>query len=195
MARLLAYTSCTPGHVYPPVGMLIELRERGHEVHVRTQAADVERLAALGFEVAPVDPHIEEIEFDDWRARTQAGAMRRILILYGEFAKLEIPDMQRALDEVRPDAVIMDVQCEGAGYVTVASGLPWAQYCPYPPPLPSRDAPPHGHGLPPARGPLGHLRDSFLRKAAEPVIAPHLRRRNELRAGLGLPPLGAYEEE
>src|SRR4051812_36811288 len=122
MARLLAYTSTTPGHVFPPVGMLIELRDRGHEIHVRTQAADVERLAALGFEVAPVDPRIEEIEFDDWRERSQVNGQRRILSLYEEYARLEIPDVRRALDEVRPDAVIMDIQCEGGGDVAAASG-------------------------------------------------------------------------
>ena len=79
MARLLAYTSPTPGHVFPPVGMLLELKRRGHDVHVRTRAADVERLRALGLEVTPVDPRLEEIEFDDWRARTQIDAMKRLL--------------------------------------------------------------------------------------------------------------------
>jgi MGT family glycosyltransferase len=175
--------------------MLLELRDRGHEIHVRTQAADIERLAALGFEVAPVDPRIEEIEFDDWRARTQVNAMRRILTLYEEFAQLEIPDVRQAIEELRPDAVIMDVQCEGGGYACAASGLPWVQYCPYPPPIPSRDAPPHGMGLRPARGPLGRLRDDLGRKLQRRVLAPHLEQRNQVRAGLGLPPLGAYEEE
>jgi UDP:flavonoid glycosyltransferase YjiC (YdhE family) len=88
MARLLAYTSPTPGHVYPPVGMLLELRRRGHEVHVRTQAEDVARLGALGFQVAPVDPRIEEIDFDDWRERSQVSAMRRVVSLYEEHAAL-----------------------------------------------------------------------------------------------------------
>src|SRR2546423_5507549 len=104
MARLLAYTSTTPGHVFPPVGMLLELHRRGHEVHLRTQARDVERLRAGGLEVADVDPRLEEIEFDDWRARSQIGAMKRLLSLYEQYAALEIPDVQRAIAEVRPDA-------------------------------------------------------------------------------------------
>src|SRR3954465_7270743 len=104
MARLLAYTSTTPGHVFPPVGMLLELRTRGHEIHVRTQVADVDRLGALGFEAAPVDPRIEEIEFDDWRARSQISGQRRIISLYQEVARLEIPHPQKAGDEPRPPA-------------------------------------------------------------------------------------------
>jgi MGT family glycosyltransferase len=175
--------------------MLLELRRRGHEIHVRTQAPDVERLSALGFDVAPIDPRIEEIEFDDWRARSQVNAMRRILSLYAQYAELEIPDARRAIDEVRPDAVIVDIQCEGAGYVAAASGLPWAQYCPYPPPFPSRDAPPHGHGFRPARGPLGRARDRLWTKIGERFLAPHVASRNEVRARLGLPALRSYDDQ
>jgi MGT family glycosyltransferase len=195
MARLLAYTSSTPGHVFPPIGMLLELQRRGHKVHARTQAADVEWLGALGFDVAAIDPRIEEIEFDDWRARSQVKAMQRILSLYAEYAQLEIPDVRRAIDEVRPDAMIMDVQCEGGGYVAAASGVPWAQYCPYPPPFPSVDAPPHGLGFPPARGPLGRARDRFWRTIADRLLAPEVASRNEVRAGLGLPPMSRYDDQ
>ncbi|MEA2391305.1 MAG: hypothetical protein QOK31_1414 [Solirubrobacteraceae bacterium] len=195
MARLLAYTSPTPGHVFPPIGMLLELRRRGHEVHLRTQAGDVERLDALGLEVAAIDPRLEEIEFDDWRARTQVNAMRRMLSLYEQHAELEIPDVERAVAEVRPDALIMDVQCEGGGYVAAASKLPWAQYCPYPPPFPSRDAPPHGLGLRPARGPLGRARDRMWTKLGHRLLVPYVERRNEMRKQLGLPPLHTYDDQ
>ena len=195
MPRLLAYTSTTPGHVLPPIGTLLELRRRGHDVHLRTQASDVERLRALGLEVAAVDSPIEEIEFDDWRARSQINNMRRILSLYEEFAALEIPDMRRAIEEVRPDALIVDVQCEGAGYVAAASGLPWAMYCPYPPAFTTRDAPPHGLGLRPARGLLGRARDRFWHRVGERLLAPYVARRNAVRADLGLPPLEKYEDQ
>src|SRR4051812_42096062 len=195
MARILAYTSATPGHVFPPVGMLIELARRGHEVHVRTQAEDVERLGAVGLHAAAIDPRIEAIVFDDWRERTQVNAMRRVVSLYEEFAVLEIPDLRRAIEEVRPDALVLDVQCEGGGYVAEASGLPWVQYCPYPPPFPSRDAPPHGLGLRPARGPAGHLRDRFWDVAGRRLLAPHVATRNALRATLGLAPLSGYDDQ
>ena len=195
MARLLAYTSPTAGHVYPIVGTLLELLRRGHEVHVRTQQADVGRLGALGLDAAPVDPALEEIEFDDWRAKTQAAGMRRIVELYEEFARLEVPDVQRAIHAVRPDAVIMDVQAEGGLYATEASRLPWAIYCPYPPPIRSVDAPAHGLGLRPPRGPLGRARDRLLRAYADRELAPHLARRNEMRRALGLPALARYDDQ
>jgi MGT family glycosyltransferase len=175
--------------------MLVELQRRGHEIHLRTRAQDVETLKALEFEVAPVDPHIEEIEFDDWRARSQINNFRRILSLYEQHAALEIPDMRGAIEQVRPDALIVDVQCEGGGYVAEASGLPWAMYCPYPAAFKSHEAPPHGLGLRPAHGPLGRVRDRFWHRVGDRLLAPYVARRNELRKELGLPPLRKYEDQ
>src|SRR4051812_4713430 len=195
MARLLAYTSASAGHVYPAAGILVELRDRGHEVHVRTRQEDVGRLGSLGLLAEPIDPRIEAIDFDDWRAGSQAKAMRRIIELYDEFAELELPDAQRAIDEVRPDVVIMDVQVEGGLCAAEASGLPFATFCPYPVPIPSRDAPPHGLGLAPASGPLGRARDRLVHLYGRRALAPHVAKRNELRARVGLAPMRDYEEQ
>jgi MGT family glycosyltransferase len=195
MARILAYNSPTAGHVYPSMGMLLELHRRGHEVHVRTLGSEVERLAALGLQAAAVDPRIEAIELEDWRERSQVEAQKRLFEFYWRRAGLEVPDLRSAIDEVRPDALVIDVQTEGAGYVAEASGLPWAIYCPYPPAFRSADAPPFGLGLAPARGPLGRVRDRLLYAYAERILRPHVAMRNEMRAELGLPALRRYEDQ
>ena len=49
MARVLAYTSPARGHLYPLTSILLELQRRGHHVSVRTLAAEVARMRALGF--------------------------------------------------------------------------------------------------------------------------------------------------
>jgi UDP:flavonoid glycosyltransferase YjiC (YdhE family) len=115
MARLLAYTSPAPGHVIPPVGMLLELRRRGHEVHMRTRGSEVTRLGELGLHTAPIDPRIEAVERDDWQARNPIDALQRLQRMFAARAEFEIPDLGRAIDEIRPDALIVDVNCEGAG--------------------------------------------------------------------------------
>jgi len=195
MARLLAYTSPAPGQLFPVVDTLLELRRRGHDVHLRTRASDVGRLGALGLDTAAVDPRIEANELDDWQARTQIDAMRRIGRWYEANHPFEIADMTGAIDELRPDALIIDVQSEGAGYVAEASGRPWATYCPYPPAFRSVDAPPHGVGWPPARGRIGRVRDRIFHKIAERLLVPHVVARNEVRAGLGLPPLRHFDDQ
>jgi UDP:flavonoid glycosyltransferase YjiC (YdhE family) len=187
MARLLTYMSTSQGHVYPPVGTLLELAQRGHEVHVRTRAQDVERFTDLGLRTAPIDPRIEEIECDDWRARTQSGALVRLVDFFAACGELEVPDFRRAIDDVQPDLLIVDVNCLAAGYLAETTGLPWAQYCPHPPPIRSRDVPAHGLGWAPGRGRLGHLRDHLTVALGDKLVPRVLRPLNAQRMALGLP--------
>ena len=56
MTRYLAYTSPARGHLYPLVQTLLELRGRGHDVHVRTLASEVAALDRLGLTPHPSIP-------------------------------------------------------------------------------------------------------------------------------------------
>src|SRR5689334_3399720 len=187
MSRILAYTSPARGHLYPLTPILQELSSRGHEVSVRTLASQVELMRGLGLKAAGIDPAIEDIPQDDWRARGQQAALRRSVSTFCARAAHDAPDLRAAIEEERPDACIVDIQTWGALAAAEAWGGPWAAFCPYPLPLPSRDAPPFGPGLPPARGPLGRLRDLALRplvfgtleRAALPML-------NRVRRDLGL---------
>ena len=195
MARLLAYHSSSSGNTYPAFDMLHELRRRGHEMHARTRRSDVEQMQALGLRAAPIDPLIEQIEFDDWRGRLQVESFLRMVRAYARCARFEVPDLQRTIAEVSPDALIVDINCIGGMYVAEASGLPWAVYCPYPPPFRSADVPPHGLGFRPARGPLGRARDRIWRRLGDRLAGRELPPFNELRVGLGLAPLRKADDQ
>ena len=195
MARVLAYNAPATGHIQPATAVLVELARRGHEVHVRTRASDVAQLAALGFAAAPVDPRIEAVEFDDWQGRNSADALRRLQATMTVLAGLEGPDLRAAIDEVQPDVLLVDVICQGAGFVAEASGLPWVQHCPYPPVFGSKDAPPYGPGLRPAPGPVGRVRDGLVRAIADRISSRHVPALNDLRAELGLEPLQRFDEQ
>lgn len=195
MARILAYTSPARGHLFPIVPVLEELRSRGHEVALRTLASQVEVMRGLGFDAAPIDPAIEAIEHDDYGARTPLGALKRSVRTFGERAKHDGDDLQRAVNDLHPDALLVDISCWGGWAVAERWGGPWAAWCPYPLPLPSRDVPPFGLGLPPARGPLGRLRDRLLR----PLVFGPLERMvgsaaNEVRDAVGLRPVTDSED-
>jgi MGT family glycosyltransferase len=195
MARVLAYQAPATGHVLPCTGILVELARRGHEVHVRTRGDDVALLTSLGLAAAPIDPRIEAVETDDWKARSQSGALQRLAVMMAERGIHEVSDLQRAIAEVEPDLLVVDVTCEGASYAAEASGLPWVQYCPYPPIFPSSDAPPYGMGLRPARGRVGALRDDVLRALGPRLTARYVPPLNALRSDLGLPPLERFDEQ
>ena len=190
MAAILAYTSPARGHLFPVVPILDELRSRGHRIALRTLASQVEAMRERGFDAAPIDPAIETVEHDDYRARTPMAAQKRAMRTFGERAQHDARDMRRAIDEVRPDALLVDVNAWGASAVAEQRGGPWAAWCPYPLPVPARDAPPFGLGLPPARGPLGRLRDAVLRPrtlgALERTVRPAV---NEARERVGLRPI------
>lgn len=190
MARILAYTSPARGHLFPLTPILDELRHRGHDIVLRTLASQLELAQSHGFDAAPIDRRIEALAHDDYKARTARGALQRSVRTFCARAEFDAPDLQQAITDTRPDAVIVDVNCWGAAAAAEAWGGPWATFCPYPIALTSRDTPPFGPGLPPARGPLGKVRDRVLRPlflgTFERIMLPPL---NTVRAGLGLLPL------
>ncbi len=195
MARLLAYLSASSGNTFPAVDMLLELQRRGHEVHLRSRASDVDGYAALGLSAGAIDPSVEQVEFDDWRGRSQVDSFMRMVRAYRACATVEIPDLHQAVADVDPDALIVDINCFGAMFVAEASELPWAVYCPYPPPFRSDDVPPHGLGLRRARGPLGRARDLMVRKFGDRQLAPELAQFNDIRTGLGLPTVHKFDDQ
>lgn len=193
MVRYLVYTSPARGHLYPIVPTLEELRRRGHEVVVRTLASEVQLLRDLGFEAGAIDPAIERREIDDWRARTPIGALQAALRGFFERARYDGPELRRAIEEERPDALLVDINTWGAMAAAETAGMPWATWCPYFLPVPSRDAPPFGLGLPPARGALGRLRDRLLSPVLFGIynrLAPEL---DAVREELGAPPVRRVE--
>jgi MGT family glycosyltransferase len=131
MACYLVYTSPARGHLYPIVPALQVLRERGHDVHVRTLGSEVPVLADLGMEAAPIAPAIEDAQLDDWKATTPTGAMENLMAVFGKRAELELHDLRSAIDSVRPDALVVDITTPGAAAVAEASDLPWARWIPF----------------------------------------------------------------
>jgi len=89
--------------------------------------------------------------------------------------------------------LLIDINAWGAMAAAETSRMPWASWCAYFLPTPSRDAPPFGLGLPPARGVLGRLRDRLLSPVLFGIynrLAPEL---DAVRAELSAPPVGRIE--
>ena len=190
MAQILAYTSPARGHLYPVTPILDELHRRGHRIALRTLGSQVDRMRARGFEAGPIDPAIERVEHDDYGARTPLGAQKRSVRIFCQRAEYEVADVRRAIEEARPDLLLVDVATWGAMAAAEAWGGRWASWCPYPLPLRSKDAPPFGPGLSPARGRPGRLRDAVLRPLVFGTLERIVGRRlNEVRARVGVPPI------
>lgn len=196
MAVIAAYTSPAIGHAYPFAGVLLELRRRGHRIHMRTLASEVDRMRMLGFDAGPIDPRIERIELDDWHAQRVVDGLARTGATFCRRGELDGPDMRSLIDDSQPDLLLTDVNSWGATAVAERSGLPWVALSPYTPCLRSPSAPPFGPGLLPARGRIGAIRDAVVDRtvfrAATRAVVPAL---NALRARVaGLPPVATIDE-
>jgi MGT family glycosyltransferase len=195
MARILAYTTPARGHLFPLTPILDELRRRGHEIALRTLASQVPLMQSRGFDARPISAQIEAIEIDDWRAGNPQAALGRAVRCFLARAEFDAPDLRQAIADERPDALLVDINSWGGLAAAEAWGGPWATFCPFPIFLRSRDVPPFGPGLAPARGPLGRLRDRLLR----PIVFGTIERGimpgfNEVRKQMGLAPLARVDD-
>ncbi len=195
MSTVLAYTSPALGHLFPMTPLLLELRSRGHRVHVRTLAGQVDRMTSLGLEASAMDARIEAIEHTDYQAGNARAALAGAVATFVARGEYDGPDLDRAIAELRPDVLIVDINSWGALVAAEASGLPFVTFSPYTPAIRSEGTPPFGPGFKPLPGLLGRLRDGLLRPvvmgAAEKVMKPGIA---ELREAKGLPPVGSADE-
>jgi MGT family glycosyltransferase len=195
MATILAYTSPGLGHCYPISALLMELRNRGHRVAVRTLTAGVGTALELGFDAAAIDPRIEAITMDDWIASNPWAGLRFAFDAFEQRSRFEIDDLRSAIDGVRPDALIVDCNCWGAAAVADVGAIPWLAFWPFPPYLRSRGAPPYGPGLRPLKGHLGRIRDAALRPVVtgtvEKLMLPRL---NRIRSQAGAMTVSSADE-
>jgi hypothetical protein len=97
MARILAYQTPAIGHFFPISVLLTELRNRGHDIALRTLASAVNTGRAMGFTTDPVDPRIEAMPLDDAGAATPEEALSRVRNTFARRAEYEVPDLTQAI--------------------------------------------------------------------------------------------------
>ncbi|MCX2933442.1 glycosyltransferase [Mycobacterium sp. CVI_P3] len=195
MASILAYTSPALGHMLPISALLAELAHRGHRIHLRTLSSAVQIGTRLGFQASPIDPRIEAIELEDWRAGNPREALRLGVRAFGQRAHYEGEDLARAVADVNPDALVVDVNCWGALCAAEAGAVPWTCFTPYTPAVRSPGVPPFGLGLRPLPGLLGTARDAAIEalvtRSLERIMLPSI---NSVRDTIGQAPVGSMDE-
>lgn len=198
MSTVLAYTSPAIGHLFPMVPLLLELKARGHDVHVRSLPAQLPALRGAGLHAEPIDARLLELIHRDYTARSVKANLVLSTAVFTARARLDAPDLRKAIAETRPDLLLVDINAWGARTVAEGSSLPWAAFSPYTPPLTSKGTPPFGPGLDPMAGLLGRVRDALVRPvvtgAVEKLMLPGI---NSVRAdisGGSLPPVRNVDE-
>ena len=126
----------------PNFPLLTELSRGGHKIHLRTLSTGVETGQRLGFVTDAIDPRIEAIVHDDWKAPNIRAALKMAIEVFCRRAVHEVSDFTDAVARIRPDAVIVDVNCWGALSAADAGDIPWLCFTPYTPFLKSPGVPP-----------------------------------------------------
>jgi hypothetical protein len=80
--------------------LLLELRARGHDVHLRTAASRVELMRDLGFHTDAIDPASPAVIHPDWEASNLKQALEVAISTFCERGAIDGPDFHKALDEV-----------------------------------------------------------------------------------------------
>ena len=97
MTAVLAYTSPAMGHLYPMMPLLLELRDRGLDVHVRTLDTLVDQARAAGLSAERIDARLRPIadKHPDWAATNAKAALERSATMFAERAvDLQVGDRQ-----------------------------------------------------------------------------------------------------
>ena len=164
-------------------------------IHLRTLSTGVEMGRRLGFTTDTIDPRIEAIVHEDWKASNPRAALKMAVDVFCRRAEYEVADFTDAVTQTRPDALVVDVNCWGALSVADAGDTPWACFSAYTPALQSPGVPPFGLGLAPLPGVLGRVRDAALR----PIVMGMMERAvlpqgNRIRARAGAPPVTSADD-
>ena len=76
MARILAFTSPSAGHLFPLVPGLLALQQRGHDVHLRIGERLLGVARDAGLDASASDPAIDAVAIEDYAAEKGVDKLR-----------------------------------------------------------------------------------------------------------------------
>lgn len=175
MAKIVAYAYPAPGHLYPFVPILLELRKRMHRVSIvlPEEGRGPRELAGI---------HVRVMKW----SRPDASDEATRFVAYGEpLAAI----LDRAIAKERPDLLLIDPTLWGGLIAAEASGFPWASVAHNPMLFRALGVDVRGPGLRPRRGIFGRLWHRVLEAGLRTVESRYSATINAVRAARGLAPL------
>jgi UDP:flavonoid glycosyltransferase YjiC (YdhE family) len=186
------------GNVPPQLTLARRLAARGHEVRMLAPAVLRDAIEAAGVVYEPYRKAPEHDErmperslVRDFEHRSPLAAVAAVVdrLLVGTSGPVAA-DVLTVLETQQIDVVAFDFNLLGALFAVEKAQVPAAMLVHTVYPFPTHGGGPYGTGWEPMAGPLGRVRDAagrlVFRRIYERPLLPPL---NDVRAGLGLPPV------
>lgn len=138
------------GHLYPMVPLALACARAGHDVAVGTGAPFVGALPVPTFEMLPPEADLSWAENETMRRHPGISGMEFGLTMFAEVtAEVVATSLLPAFERDRPDLVVYEGTCIGAGIAASVLGIPaltfaTGQWHPFAPPLHAQAVESHG---------------------------------------------------
>jgi len=198
VSRTLFTSMPMAGHLRPGLAIATELVAAGHDVSWYTGAKYADVVARSGARFVPMDPALDFDDadvggLDDGGKPGLAKLRQDLLDVFITPVRGWVHDLDRVLDEVRPDVVVAEQGFTAGPLAAELRGIPRVVFSVTPLTLSSVDTAPFGTGLLPGSGVLSRLRNRVLNRVMRSVVfAEPQRVAEQMRADLGLPVLPGY---
>lgn len=199
MSRFVVAAWDGGGTVPPTLGLVAALVGAGHAAVVLGDDTMEHEAVAAGATFTPwrAAPQArardaERALIRDWELKNPLKQVRQIgdLLFFGPAAE-HAADLDAAIGEFAPDALVVDAMLTGASAAAERSGLPTAAIAPNVNLLRAPGVPPMGMGLRPMAGRVGRTRDRALHWLNDTLLGTGTL--NETRQAMGLAPVGSLE--
>jgi MGT family glycosyltransferase len=171
--KIVCATLPGPGHGHPMLAVARALTSRGHEVTFVSGAKHAADAPDAGARFAML-PSVEGSPLHALRPYDDAAAQAETL--------------RPLLEELQPDAAIVDIITVGAALAMDMMAIPFATLVVHPLHTPSRVLPPFGYGRAAGRTPVMRFRDAWMRANNQKDLERARVDLNRGRARLGLEP-------
>jgi MGT family glycosyltransferase len=198
VSRILFTSMPMAGHLRPGLAIATELVAAGHDVSWYTGAKYADVVARSGARFVPMDPALDFDDADvggleDGGKPGLAKLRQDLLDVFITPVRGWVHDLDRVLDDVRPDVVVAEQGFTAGPLAAERRGIPRVVFSVTPLTLSSVDTAPFGTGLLPGSGVLSRLRNRALNRLMRSIVfAEPQRVAEQIRAELGLPAQPGY---
>ena len=191
MARICAFTMNAPGHLFPFMSLLVELKRRGHAVSVALCSEQAGEAMLAGIELRALDWLPVERQDAAGKGRT-GNRFNESELAFANLGRPLVTALQRIVERDAPDLLLVDPALWGLMLGAKLTGRPWVAIAHNPLLFRGRGLDVRGPALPPPQHAVARLKHRAVGARLRWKARHKLATVNRVRAECGQPALRRY---